>query len=320
MPLISPPQYTARGLLKNGHINTIYPALFRKVQGPAYQRERLELPDGDFLDLDWALANSGKKLVLVLHGLEASSQAPYVRAMVKHFNQAGWDAVALNFRGCSGSPNRLLRSYHSGDTADVHQVLLHITSKQPYEDIVLVGFSLGGNVLLKYLGEQGNATLGPVRGGIAISAPVDIYNSCETLSKAYNWVYVKRFMLYLNQKLRQKQGQFPGEFSLPKKRLPRNFQEFDGWFTAPIHGFASAEDYWRKASSLSYLSQIQLPTLVLNPLDDPFLGTACYPLSVAKTHPKLFLETPAHGGHVGMVQPGPYGAEIRALEFAQTIC
>lgn len=322
MPLIAPSGYSARGIFTQGDINTIYPALFRKVEGPSYKRSRLELPDGDFIDMDIASVGNRQRVMLVLHGLEASSQAHYVRALINHFNKQGWDGIAMNFRGCSGEPNRLLRGYHSGDTSDLREVLHYMHHSLGYQTIYLAGFSLGGNVILKYLGEEGSSPPPFIKAGIAVSAPVDISNCSETLSRPRNWVYVKRFMISLNEKLRHKLEAYPEFLSLPKNRLPRTFAEFDGWYTAPIHGFASERDYWKKASSKPYLSSITLPTLILNPLDDPFFGEPCYPFDICKDHPSVFLETPKTGGHVALTQlrnKGVYGAEERAWSFIQEL-
>ena len=322
MPLIHSSSYSARGIFTQGDINTIYPALFRRVARPDYTRSRLELADGDFVDLDIASVGNGKQVVLVLHGLEASSDAHYVRALINYVNHQGWDGVAMNFRGCSGEPNRLLRGYHSGDTEDLRAVLSHLYDTLGYSSITLAGFSLGGNVILKYLGEEGNTPPSFLKAGVAISAPVDISNCSHTLSRPRNWVYVKRFMISLNQKLKQKLARFPEAIEIPQNRLPRTFAEFDGWFTAPVHGFANETDYWKKASSKPYLSAISLPTLILNPLDDPFFGEPCYPFDICKAHPTVFLETPETGGHVALTQlrnKGIYGAEERAWSFIREV-
>ena len=318
MPLIHPSAYSTSGIFKNKHIHTIIPSQLRGIKKPAYQRERLDTPDGDFLDLDWLTGKKRENLLIILHGLEGSSESSYVKGISTFFVEKGWDAMVLNFRGCSGEPNRLLRSYHSGETEDLHWVITEILKRKSYSYIFLSGFSLGGNVLLKYLGESQAKVPKEVTAGIAVSAPVDIANSAQTLSKPSNWIYVQHFMQSLNPKLRQKQKQFPDKVKLPKKRMPRNFAEFDGWFTAPVHGFQSAEDYWDKASSKHHLNKITVPTLLLTPLDDPFLGEACYPVEICKKHPHLYLETPKYGGHVGMrprSKGEPYWAEKRAWEF-----
>ncbi|MEM9721364.1 MAG: alpha/beta fold hydrolase [Bacteroidota bacterium] len=318
MPLIHPSTYTTTGIFKNKHIHTIIPSQLRRIKKPPYQRERIATPDGDFLDLDWLKSKGAKNLLIILHGLEGSSESSYVKGISTFFHGKGWDTLALNFRGCSGEPNRLLRSYHSGDTEDLHWVVMQILSTYSYQKIFLSGFSLGGNVLLKYLGESHAKVPKEVRAGIAVSTPVDIADSAHTLSKVSNWIYVKHFMLSLNPKLRQKQKQFPGQVHLPKKRMPRTFAEFDGWFTAPVHGFRDAEDYWKKASSKPHLKKIKVPTLILQPQDDPFLGNACYPVEICRDHTHLYLESPPYGGHVGMIPVAkgkPYWAEQRAWEF-----
>lgn len=185
MPLIRTSTYRARGIFRNAHINTIYPAIFRKVEGVRYERERISTRDGDFLDLDWSPVGS-RKLALVLHGLEGSADRPYMRGMARHFNEKGWDALCLNFRGCSGEPNRKLRSYHIGETNDLRWVLAHCLDNRKYDTIVLVGFSLGGNVLLKYLGEQPEEVPPEVRAGVAFSVPCHVKSANRQIDRWHN--------------------------------------------------------------------------------------------------------------------------------------
>lgn len=316
MPLIHSSSYRPPFPFQLGHLSTIYPALFRKVV-LAYSRERIATPDQDFLDLDWSRVGS-ERLVLVLHGLEASSETPYVKGMIRQFNRQGWDGLALNFRSCSGEMNLRPRVYHSGETSDLQWVIRHIEAQKQYRELALVGFSLGGNVLLKYLGE-GHDYPDLLKKAVAISAPVDLVGSALQIDKQlFNRLYRKRFMGYLNAKLQTKLKQYPGLIQLPKGRLPRNFIEFDDWFTGPIHGFEGAMDYWTRASSKPFLHQIQHPTLLINAQDDSFLSDTCYPLEIARDHPCFYLETPAHGGHVGFVPVGKkevYWSEARAWEF-----
>lgn len=316
MPLIPRSSYRAKGLFRNAHFNTAFPPLFRKVEGLVYERERITTPDEDFLDLDWSRAGSDQ-LLLILHGLEGNSGRSYVKGMARYFNHRGWDALALNFRGCSGEPNLLLRSYHVGETGDLHFVLQHALRQKPYRSVALVGFSLGGNVLLKYMGEQPSLLPEAVKCGVAISVPCEVSSANEEINKWYNWPYQKRFMDSLNEKARQKARQFPGQAAFPEP-APQNFRQFDGAFTAPIHGFQSAEDYWGRNSSLQFLPAIERPVLLLNALDDSFLSQACYPAGLAERHPYFHLEMPRWGGHVGFVSnvgKGAYWSEQRAFAF-----
>jgi predicted alpha/beta-fold hydrolase len=320
MPYIAHSTYRARGIFRNAHINTIYPALFRQVEGVHYERERVETPDGDFLDLDWS-ARGAERLLLLLHGLEGNSQRHYVRGMARYFNQQGWDALALNFRGCSGEPNRRLRSYHIGETSDLGLVVRHVLSLGRYRALVLVGFSLGGNVALKYLGEQPAAVPPEVKAAVAFSVPCEVVSANAEIDKWQNWPYRQRFMKSLNAKIVQKARLFPGQLSLPAAP-PRDFKGFDGMFTAPIHGFGSAEDYWRRNSSLQFLPAIERPALLVNARDDTFLSPACYPVGLAEKQRHLYLETPRWGGHVGFVsqvEATAYWPEKRAYEFVEAI-
>lgn len=317
MPIISS-TYKAPWYLINRHINTIQPALFRKVTGVHYHRERIETKDGDFIDIDWS-ANERKQLIILFHGLEGSSQRPYMKGMVRIFNHNNWDAVAVNFRGCSGEPNRLLTSYHMGASHHVDEVIQHITTHYDYESIVVFGVSLGGNVVLKYLGEKGTELPAIIKAGIALSVPTDIVSANRQFEKWYNRHYVLNFMLTLNQKAKQKAEQFPDQISLPSK-TPLTFAAYDGTFTAPIHGFKDAVDYWTKCSANNFIPHIQCPTLLVNALDDTFLGKECYPYQLAQENKNFFLETPKGGGHAafaGEDKNGYLWSEKRALEFVK---
>jgi predicted alpha/beta-fold hydrolase len=309
--------YQAPLLLRNGHAQTVFPFLKRTVAEVNYTRERLELNDGDFLDLDWSTVGSARCLI-VSHGLEGSSEGIYVRGMVRAFNRRGWDALAWNFRGCSGEVNRNFRLYHSGSTDDLDRVVQR-TLRQGYGQIAVLGFSLGGNVTLKWLGEQGSAVPVGLTGGVAISTPCDLRSSAEVMARPFNQPYMTRFLSDLREKIRRKQAQFPARISDAGFETIRTFREFDDRYTAPIHGFRDAEDYWAKASSRAYLDRIRVPVLLLNAGDDPFLSPECFPRDLAAASPWLSLEAPARGGHVGFVGGGlrddEYYSERRALEF-----
>jgi len=295
---------------------TIYPALFRRLPAVAYQRERMTTSDGDFLDLDVSAVGSSK-VVIILHGLEGDASRQYVKGMVHTFNKAGYDTISLNFRGCSGEPNRQLRFYHSGETGDLKQVVDHIVATKSYNAIHFVGFSLGGNVLLKYLGEQGGAISPLVRSAVALSVPCDLKNSSGELEKRHNAVYMRRFIRELGYKLQQKAERFPEMIRLDNYDRIKSFREFDDRYTAPIHGFPDALTYWARSSSRPFLAKIRIPALLINALDDPFLGKDCFPYAEAEESEYFYLETPRYGGHVGFVtfgQPG-YWSEKRALEF-----
>ncbi|MEM9887446.1 MAG: alpha/beta fold hydrolase [Bacteroidota bacterium] len=302
-----------------GHINTVFPALFRRIKTFSYVRKRMELEDGDFMDLDWSKVGSDR-LVLLLHGLEGSSDSNYIKGMIKAFNRHAWDGVALNFRGCSGEPNRLHTGYHMGASADLKAVVNYIHSFNQYKELVLVGFSLGGNVLLKYLGEEQEHLPAFLKKAVAFSVPCDIPSANVEIDKWHNRLYLARFLRSLNEKLKIKSRLFPDRVQLPKGRLPRNFQEFDDYYTGPVHGFKDAQDYWMSCSSKRFVSGIKIPSLLVNAKDDSFLSEACYPYEIAQNHPFFHLETPQNGGHVGFVDfedYRQYWSELRALDFVQ---
>ncbi len=291
----------------------MYASKFRNVDLPAYDRVRLDTEDGDFLDLDFSRVGS-RRVVLLLHGLEGNSGRPYIRGMAHAMNAAGWDVAALNFRSCSGVPNRKVYAYHSGATEDLEPVLKTLLAH--YDSISAIGFSLGGNLLLKYLGERRSHT--PIQSAIAVSVPCDLKGSSERLSAFANGMYMRRFLHSLRKKVEIKAQLFPGEIDISDYDSIKTFQQFDDRFTAPLHGFRDAEDYWAQCSCLSFLPAITTPTLVLNALDDPFLSESCYPFREAKAHSSLLLNTPKYGGHVGFVQQGLYWSEYMATHFIQT--
>jgi predicted alpha/beta-fold hydrolase len=316
MPVIQQSTYKPPFFLRHRHLQTIYPALFRKLPRVHYDRVRLTTTDQDFLDLDFSRIGS-KKIVLILHGLEGNASRQYVKGMVHIFNQGGYDTVSMNFRGCSGEPNLLLRFYHSGETGDLAQVINHLISTNTYTSIYIVGFSLGGNVTLKYLGEQGGNIHPAIRAAVAISVPCDLQDSSVELEKKHNAVYMRRFIRELGCKLQQKAQRFPGMINLDNYHLIKSFRQFDDLYTAPIHGFPDALTYWARCSSKPFLENIRVPTLLINALDDPFLGKGSFPYEAAEKNACFYLETPRHGGHVGFVTFGGtfYWSERRAFGF-----
>ncbi len=296
MPVIDS-QFRSPAWLRNGHLQSILPVLLPRRFPDLWQRERLELPDGDFLHLDWLRAGS-KRLALLSHGLEGSSNTGYIRGMAHTLTGGGWDALAWNLRSCSGEPNRLLRTYHSGETSDLRAVIKRATLD--YSQIVLIGYSLGGNLTLKYLGEsQPNPT---IKAGVAISAPVDLASSARAIDQNLgNRIYRQRFIKTMVAKIKAKAKQFPGQVDLTAIDQLSTLEEFDARFTAPVFGFRDASDYWAQASSLQYLPGIELPALLLNARNDPFLAEASYPWAAAQRNRWLTLEAPESGGHVGFL-------------------
>ena len=324
MPLIPTSPYQPPALLANGHLQTILPSTLRHVPDVRYRRQRLELPDGDFLDLDWALVTPGRpaaRLGIISHGLEGDTHRPYVlgmaRALTRALTRAGFDALAWNYRGCGGEPNRLLRAYHLGDTNDLATVVDHAIG-QGYEAVFLTGFSAGGNVTLKYLGEAAERVPPQVRRAAVFSVPTDLKAGSMHISRWQNQVYLRRFLTSLRQKIRTKAAQLPGQLDLTELDNLRDFPQFDEYYTAPMHGFTSADDYYAHAASGRYLAGIRVPALLVNALNDPFLPAACYPRDAATHSNCFFLETPATGGHVGFAEGRPDGAyysERRAVDF-----
>jgi predicted alpha/beta-fold hydrolase len=319
MPVLPSPEFPAPFYLFNGHLQTILPGILRSVDEVTYKRERIATPDHDFLDLDWSVAATpSDKLVIVSHGLEGDSYRPYVKGMVKAANQGGLDALAWNYRSCSGEPNLLLSSYHLGATADLDLVIRYALSKKKYRSVYLIGFSAGGNITLKYLGEAPEKVPAEVEKAVAFSVPCDLKSSAAQIAKPQNRIYLRRFLNSLRLKLEQKLPIAHGRFDLAYYGSIKDFEAFDNRYTAPLHGFASAEDYYAKCSSKPYLRSIQIPTLLVNAKNDPFLSEDCFPVKEAEANPNFYLEIPLEGGHVGFAQDflqGIYYSEARAMRF-----
>lgn len=312
--------YRPQWMFRNGHISTIWSGLVRRVSGLEQYRDRLELDDGDFMDLDWSYTGKpAKKVVVLLHGLEGHGQRPYMTGSAKIFNAHGYDACAVNFRGCSGETNRLYRSYHSGATEDLAAVIDHILYLDKYAEIYIKGFSLGGNLALKYAGE-GRTVPKELKGIVGISVPCDLHSSLVELLKPKNMLYARRFRKHLVQKLRAKQKLFPDLLPESDLRRIRTLKDFDDIYTSRAHGFADALDYYRQCSCGQFLSGIQIPALILNARNDSFLGATCYPLEATDTNNKILLEMPVYGGHVGFYGSGGYYySEKRAINFLNGI-
>lgn len=319
MPILKSKEYNPSFIFKYHHFSTIYPSLFRQVSEIKYQRERITTPDNDFLDLDWSRVG-GDRIVVTLHGLEGSSDSQYILGMNRIFNHHNWDAVTLNFRGCSGEMNLLRRGYHSGETTDLDFVIKTIFEKYNYEEMVLIGFSLGGNVALKYTGEKGKNINPKIKKVVGVSTPVDLAGCSAEIEKPHNYIYLRRFLKSLKEKFKLKRHLYP-DLDAEKILASKTFGEFDGNFTAPVHGFASANDYWEKCSSRNFFDNLAIPTLLINAKDDSFLSDLCYPLEAAKSNPYLHLLTPKYGGHVGFPQShskGFYWSEEQVFEFIRS--
>ncbi|EON77521.1 Hydrolase, alpha/beta fold family functionally coupled to Phosphoribulokinase [Lunatimonas lonarensis] len=314
MPVVKNQNYVHPELLLGGHLQTIVPSLFRKVPRLPFERERISTPDGDFLDLDW-LRRGSQNLVVISHGLEGNSQRPYMVGMADFFSQMGYDVLNWNFRGCSGELNLQPIFYHSGATYDLEIVVRHACKS--YRNTFLIGFSLGGNLTLKFLGESDPEKYG-IRKAVAISVPLDLGDSADKLSKPGNWLYSQRFLKTLKGKVIAKAKLFPDLLSTKGLDRISTLRGFDDRVTGPLHGFRNASHYYESCSSIRYLDQISVPVLILNALNDPFLSKSCFPEKLGRSLKNVFMEFPYFGGHVGFSprQSGqPYWSEKRSFDF-----
>lgn len=308
--------YKPAGWLFGPNLMTVFGPLLRPGPRVPVKRERWELADGDFVDVDRLAGPPGAPMLLALHGLEGSSSAHYIRGLLKQAQLRGWRALALNFRSCSGDANRLLRSYHSGETADLGELVGR--ARREADRIVIAGCSLGGNVLLKWLGEQGASVPREILAAAALSVPFDLAACARTLDSRGFWrfVYRTRFLRTLKRKSLEKARMFPGRLDVQRIRRAPTLAEFDDAVTAAVHGFESAADYYAQSSSAQFIGSIRIPTLLLSALDDPFIPADCIPRGVPEC---VTLETWPQGGHLGFIEGPPWWprfyAERRAAEF-----
>lgn len=308
--MIPAPRYRRPWFLPNGHFETIWPSLFRKLEAPAYVREEIQTKDDDFLLLDW-LRRDQQSLAIVSHGLEGDSSRHYVVGMVSFLSQNGWDVLAWNFRGCGGPINRQPRFTHNGATDDLDAVVRHALNKYHYKSVVLVGFSMGGNLSLVYLGRNVDQVPAEVQAAVCLSVPCDLEAASYKLAEKRNAVYMKRFMRMMGDKVRRQSVNFPEQFPCDDFRHLKTFADFDGRYTAPLHGFRSAEHYWQECSCNRYLCNIQRPVWIVNAANDPFLAPACFPDGHDHKNQLVKLLKPDHGGHCGFASPGgPYWSEL----------
>lgn len=318
MPYIAESTYSPPLLFKNSYVNTIYTSVYRKAPRPDYIRKRIFTPDGDFMDLDWAYVKNSDSLVIVLHGLEGSSESQYAKGISSYFNKKGCNALVINHRSCSGENNRLPQSYHMGWTRDLDYIINGILQENKYNNIFLTGFSLGGNIVLKYVGEKGSDLPTLIRAAVAFSVPVHIHSANIAISHRKNKPYLKHFMDTMTAKAKEKMVRLGSDYPQYKNFKPRSFNEFDELITAPVHGFRSAEHYWESCSSVQFLSSIRIPTLLINAQDDTFLSEQCYPKDIAMHHPYFYFEMPRYGGHCGFYSRNKNGFtwfEKRAFDF-----
>ena len=283
--------------LPGPHLQTLWPALVRRPRPVRVTRERFELPDGDFVDLDRTGGGSGP-IVVILHGLQGSGRSSYARGLLGAFRRRGWRGVVMHFRGCSGEPNRLPRTYHSGETADFGHVVRGLRERHPSTPVAAVGFSLGGNVLLKWLAERGGAA--EIAAAAAVSVPFRLARAADRLDRGFSRAYRRYFITDLRRAVRKKFRRRPCPIDLAAMRRETSFRGFDDRVTAPLHGFRDAEHYYAAASCRQYLRRVARPTLIVHALDDPFMTPDVVPEPV-ELAPSIRLELSEAGGHVGFV-------------------
>lgn len=283
--------------LRNAHLQTLFASQVRPRPALSPRRERVELPDGDFVDVDWLGSGNGP-VAVVLHGLTGSIRSKYVRGVMKELAAHGWRAALMHFRGASGEANRLARSYHSGDTGDVDFFLRRLARQEPNTPVALVGYSLGGNVALKWLGEQGDGA--PVTAAVAVSVPFDLACAARRMQTGFSRLYQRHLLQGMRTEMRRKHATLPQPIRCQALRRFASIEAFDDAVTAPLNGFRDAADYYRRASCRAYIPGIRRPTLILHALDDPFMFAAAVPRA-EELPPAVTLELSRHGGHVGFI-------------------
>lgn len=300
---------------RNAHINTLYPYLFRKKKNLPFVRERINTPDQDFFDVDWWLNENKKRLVILLHGLEGSTNSQYINGMAQLMYQNQYNIAAINFRSCSGEMNLQMDMYHSGFTKDLHYFLSTKTTQ--FEAIYICGFSLGGNVTMKYISDQIETISPKIKAAAGISVPCDLKGGSIKLKKWYNHLYEQRFLATLLKKVALKHKMMPDKIDISNIHKIKTLWDFDEIYTAGFHGFLDAEDYYQQCSSVTHLQNINIPTIMINALDDSFLSECSYPYEIAESHRYFHLSTPKHGGHVGFssVKNPYYWSERMVLDF-----
>lgn len=320
MPLVSSTYRHAPFYLRSGHWETIFPAIVRRVRGVNYQRERLELVDGDFLDLDWINNNNGR-LAILLHGLEGNTDRHYMKGMAQYLSKNGHDVLAINCRSCSGEMNRHLRLYNHGETGDLAEVIEYVKERFSYPEVFLVGFSMGGSIILNYLGQQGKSVPNIIKGAATFSVPTDLHGSVRILNDPKLSFYRKRFHQMLMDKIKQKALQFPNQIDIKGIEKFDKWSDFDDRYSAPINGYKDANDFYTQGSANNFIPGISVPTLLVNALNDPILTPSCFPKALAEDHPHFYLEISERGGHVGFSWSGRKYAwsEWRVVDFFKEI-
>ncbi len=285
--------------LPNSHLQTLWPSVFRSpIKDLPLTRERLELPDHDFIDIDWIYPDRSGPIVLVLHGFEGSIESHYAKGMLRAAVDKGWRGVFMHFRGCSGEPNRLPRGYHSGDTGDLAFVVNHLLERQPEVPIAAIGYSLGGNILLKWLGETGMQN--PLKVAAAISVPFDLHSASKRIQHGFSRFYQWYLLKCARRRLLTKFSHIHSPFDVSLLAEVQTIRDFDHHYTVPVHGFGSVDEYYTVTSCGRYLRSIKVPTLIVHAKDDPFMTEDMIP-SDEDVSPCVKLEISDNGGHVGFV-------------------
>lgn len=287
---------------RGAHFQTIYGGLFRTNPKIPLRQERFKTPDGDFLDLDRLDGPQNSPVVVILHGLGSSAEAPYVHSLLNQIRKADWQAVAINARGSGKEPNRLKEIHHGGKTEDLDSVVSHLIETEHMETIYLVGYSLGGNIILKWLGEKGPSLPKEVKKAVAVSVPYDLAKAAQNLDRGWNQkVYARVLLNTLKKQALEKEKQFPGIVDVEKVKEAHTFQIFDREVTARLNGFKDENDYWIRSSSVYYLKLIKVPVLLVHAANDPFLPVKNLPLEIIKQSPNLKLLLTSDGGHLGFI-------------------
>jgi len=319
-------RYRAAWWIPGAHARTLWGKVVRRPCNAVTRTERWETPDGDFLELERLDAPDDRPRLIILHGLEGSPRSHYARGLLHEAARRGWAADVLIFRSCGVELNRLAQCYHSGDTRDLDFVVQSLSSAQPTRPIVLAGVSLGGNVLLRWLGERGSSIPSQVKAAAAVSVPYDLARSSRRVGHGFSRVYQAYFLRSLRAKARAKERRFPDAVRCDAIARARSLYDFDDGVTAPLHGFRDAADYYGQCSAIRFIAGIRVPTLLLSARDDPFLPSDVLDdvFRIARGNPQLHTEFVKRGGHVGFISGRVpwrpfYYAEWRAAEFVNTV-
>ncbi len=316
MPLLES-DYLPKWWLRNGHINTLYTYFYRQQQKPPYKRERWDTVDGDFIDLDF-IRNNNRKLAILSHGLEGGSDSQYIMSISNLLSSEGYDICALNYRSCSGEMNHTATMYHSGFTLDLNMIVNTIAEE--YDEINLIGYSLGGNMNLKYTTDGIYPIHNKIKSVVSVSAPIDLAGSSKRISSWYNYQYQYNFLQTLNAKMRIKAQMHPETINIDDLKKVKTLIDFDEYITGPLHNFDGANGYYQNCNALQYLEAVRLPTLLISSEDDPFLTKSCIPKEIAKNHKDIHLIATKYGGHVGFTTFGSdyYWLDYKILDFIRS--